>query len=74
MMVGHFLVVDDLPGIAADHRALGIRQGVGCKVYQHRELLRHIGGQVAAVRAGVGTQLFLVEILQVIQRLLGGVP
>ena len=38
-----------------------------------RHGVRHVVGQKAAVGAGIGTELFFVKALRIVQRLLGGV-
>ena len=71
MMIGHFLIVDDCRRIAGDGNTLTERHGVGDQVHQHRQALGHVGGQVAAVGPGIGTEFLFIEILQVVQGLLG---
>ena len=39
-----------------------------------RDTSKHIVGQIAAVRPGIGTQLLFIERLQIVQGLLGGIP
>ena len=70
MVVGHFLVVDDRRRIAGNGDALAERHGVGDQVHQHRQTLGHIRSQIAAVRPGIGAELFFIEVLQIVQRLL----
>ena len=70
MVVGHFLVVDDRRRIAGNGDAFAERHGVGDQIHQHRQTLGHIGGQVAAVRPGIGAELLFIEVLQIVQRLL----
>ena len=74
MVVGHFLVVDDRRRIAGNGDALAERHGVGDQVHQHRQALGHVGSQVAAVGPGIGTELLFIEVLQVVQGLLGRIP
>ena len=74
MVVGHFLVVDDRRRIAGNGDALAERHGVGDQIHQHRQALGHVGGQVAAVRPGIGAELLFIEVLQIVQRLLGREP
>ena len=74
MVVGHFLIVDDRLRVAGNADPLSERHGIGGEVDQHRQALRHIRGQIPAVRPGISTQLFLIEVLQIVQRLLGGKP
>ena len=54
MVVGHFLVVDDRRRIAGNGDAFAEQHGVGDQIHQHRQALGHVGGQVAAVRPGIG--------------------
>ncbi len=74
MVVGHFLIVDDRLRVAGNADPLSERHGIGGEVDQHRQALRHIRGQIPVVRPGISTQLFLIEVLQIVQRLLGGKP
>ena len=74
MVVGHFLVVDDRRRIAGNGDAFAERHGVGDQIHQHRQTLGHIGGQVAAVRPGIGAELLFIEVLQIVQRLLRREP
>ena len=74
MVVGHFLVVDDRCYIAGDGDAFAERHGVGDQIHQHRQALGHIGGQVTAVRPGIGAELLFIEVLQIVQRLLRREP
>ena len=74
MVVGHFLVVDDRRRIAGNGDALAERHGVGDQIHQHRQALGHVGGQVAAVRPGIGAELLFIEVLQVVQCLLRREP
>ena len=74
MVVGHFLVVDDRRRIAGNGDAFAERHGVGDQIHQHRQALGHVGGQVAAVRPGIGAELLFIEVLQIVQRLLRREP
>ena len=74
MVVGHFLVVDDRRRIAGNGDAFAKRHGVGDQIHQHRQALGHVGGQVAAVRPGIGAELLFIEVLQVVQCLLRREP
>ena len=71
MVVGHFFVVDDRTGITGNGDPFAKRHGVGNQIDQHRQSLRHIRSQIAAVRAGIGAELLFVQILEVVQGLLG---
>ena len=74
MVVGHFLVVDDRRRIAGNGDAFAEQHGVGDQIHQHRQALGHVGGQVAAVRPGIGAELLFIEVLQIVQRLLRREP
>ena len=74
MVVGHFLVVDDRRRIAGNGDAFAEQHGVGDQIHQHRQALGHVGGQVAAVRPGIGAELLFIEVLQVVQCLLRREP
>jgi len=71
MVVGHFLIVDDQSLIAGNGDPFAKRHGVGNQIDQHRQSLRHIRSQIAAIRAGIGAELLFIQILQIIKRLLG---
>ena len=73
MMVGHFLVVDNLGSIAGDLHTSGKGQRPSSEPDQLRQAGRHIRSQVTAVRPGIGAELLFIQVLQVIQGLLGGV-
>ena len=70
MVIGHFLIVDDTACIHPDSNALGTGHILCGQIYQHRQRIHHIGSQIAAVCAGIGTQLFLIQTLYIVQRLL----
>ena len=71
MVVGHFFVVDNLSRITGNGDPFAKRHGIGNQIDQHRQSLRHIRSQIAAVRAGIGAELLFVQILEVVQGLLG---
>ena len=71
MVVSHFLIVDDLSLIAGNGDPFAKRHGVGNQIDQHRQSLRHIRSQIAAVRAGIGAELLFIQALQIVQGLLG---
>ncbi len=76
MVVGHFLVVDDLGGIT------GNRRMPLCETASPRQPAApapvdsscHIRGQIAAVSTGIGAELLFIQALQIVQGLLGGEP
>ena len=74
MVVGHFLIVDDQSLIAGNGDPFAKRHGVGNQIDQHRQSLRHIRSQIAAVCAGIGAELLFIEVLQIVQGLLGCEP
>jgi len=73
MVVGHFFVVDDLGRIAGDLHTSGKGQRPSGELDQLRQTCRHIRSQIAAVRPGIGAELLFIQVLQVVQGLLGGV-
>ncbi len=73
MVVGHFLVVDDLSCITGNGDPFAKRHGVGNQIDQHRQSLRHIRSQIVAVCAGIGAELLFIQVLQIVQGLLCGV-
>ena len=74
MMVGHFLVIDDRTGIAGNRNPFAKRHSVSNQVDQHRQIFSHIACQIAAVRPGISTELLFIQVLQIVQGLLGGKP
>ena len=74
MVVGHFLVVDDLGRIAGKLHTSGKGQRPSSEPDQLRQTRCHIRSQVTAVRPGVGTELLFIEVLQIVQGLLGCEP
>ena len=70
MVVGHLFTVAYLTGIDLAQRFAGNLGGDGGKL---RNLVLHIVRQKTAVGAGIGAELFLIEGLQIVQGLLGGI-
>ena len=70
-MVAHLGVVHHLGGVG------GVFPGEAQHSRRHstqiRNLFRHVRGQIAAVRPGIGRQLFLIKELNIVKGLLGGV-
>ena len=73
MVVGHFLVIDDLGRIAGNLHTTGKGQRPSGEPDQLRQAGRHIRSQVTAVRPGIGAELLFIQVLQIVQGLLGGV-
>ena len=73
MMVSHFLVVDNRTGIAGNRNSFSECHGIGNQIHQHRQTLGHVRSQIAAIRAGIGTELLFIQVLQIIQSLLGSI-
>ena len=74
MVVGHFLVVDDLCRIAGKLHTSGKGQRPSGKPDQLRQTCCHIRSQVTAVRPRIGAELLFIEVLQIVQGLLGCEP
>ena len=73
VVVGYLLVVHQRQNIGEKLRA-GVEGRHPCRQMQdHGGGLRHIAGQIPAVRAGIGQQLLFIERLGVVQGLLGRV-
>ena len=64
MVVGHFLVVDDLCRIAGKLHTSGKGQRPSGKPDQLRQTCCHIRSQVTAVRPRIGAELLFIEVLQ----------
>ena len=73
MVIGHFLVIDDLGRIANKFHTSGKGQCPSGEPDQLRQAGRHIRSQIAAVRPGIGAELLFIQVLQVVQGLLSGV-
>ena len=69
MVVGHLLVIHQQSHIREELPAPVKGRHLGRQVEDRRSGLRHISGQIPAVRPGVGQQLLLIEGLRVVQRL-----
>ena len=72
MVIRYLAVVDYLIGIRRQMKSGCKRKFCGNFVDQFRQITSHITGQIPAVRARVSKQLFLIQGLHIIQRLLGG--
>ena len=73
VVVGHFAAVYHLGGVYREGLAHHEGQRTGHGGAESGQALRHILGQIAAVRSGVGCQPLFVEGLEVVKGLLGGV-
>ena len=71
VVVGYFLIVDDLSCIAGNGDPFAKRHSVGNQIHQHRQAVCHIAGQIAAVSTGIGAELLFIQTLQIVQGLLG---
>jgi len=71
MVVGYFLIVDDLGRIAGNGDPFAKRHGIGNQIDQHRQAVCHIACQIAAVSTGIGAELLFIQSLQIVQGLLG---
>ena len=71
MVVGYFLIIDDLGRIAGNGDPFAKRHGIGNQIDQHRQAVCHIAGQIAAVSTGIGAELLFIQALQIVQGLLG---
>ena len=73
MVVGYLLVVHQRQNIGEKLRA-GVEGHHSCRQMQdHGGGLRHVAGQIPAVRTGIGQQLLFIKRLGVVQGLLGRV-
>ena len=73
MVIGYLLVVHQRQNIGEKLRA-GVEGRHPCRQMQdHGGGLRHVAGQIPAVRPGIGQQLLFIERLGVVQGLLGRV-
>ena len=73
MVVGHFAAVYHLGGVYREGLAHHEGQRTGHGGAEGGQALRHILGQIAAVRSGVGCQPLLIEGLEIVKGLLCGV-
>ena len=74
MVVGHFFVIDNLGRIAGKLHTSGKGQRPSGKPDQLRQTCCHIRSQVTAVRPRIGAELLFIEVLQIVQGLLGCEP
>ena len=72
VVIRNLAVVDYLIGFHRQMKSGCKRKFCGNSVDQLRQHTGHIAGQIPAVRARVSKQLFLIQGLHIIQRLLGG--
>lgn len=61
MVVGHFLVIDDLGRIAGKLHTSGKGQRPSGEPDQLRQTRRHIRSQITAVRPGIGAELLFMD-------------
>ena len=73
VMVRYLLVVHQRQNIGEKLRAGIEGRHPCCQMQNHGGGLRHVAGQIPAVRAGIGQQLLFIERLGVVQGLLGRV-
>ena len=73
VVVGHLPIIHQRCNIREEVRASIEGRHLRRQIQDHRGGLRHIAGQIPAVRPGVGQQLLLVQRLCVVQGLLGRV-
>ena len=73
VVVGYLPIVHQQGHIREELPAPVKGRHLGRQVEDRRSGLRHVGGQIPAVRPGIGQQLLLVQRLRVVQRLLGRV-
>jgi len=74
VVVGYILIGDHRRHIRSKSTNGG-KQGQPCSQSgNRRNSLRHIPGEIPAVRPRIGQQLFLIERLGVVQGLFGGKP
>ena len=58
-------------GVTGNGDPFAKRHSIGNQIHQHRQAVCHITGQIAAVSTGIGAKLLFIQVLQIVQGLLG---